>query len=94
MSGSGKVRNAMWELWEDRVVALRNKNTELRGQVLQLQASNNRHLEARRAAERDADVLSIMVENLLRFMEGGDKIGGATGADINGATHTTEGGTS
>lgn len=64
-----KVRNAMWELWEDRVVDLRNTNRSLLGRVRALVQANNAHREARCKAVREVKDLRKLVWGLEQVLK-------------------------
>jgi hypothetical protein len=64
-----KVRIAMWELWEDRVVGLRNDRERLRDQVRELQAGTAFTVQEKRAALQEVKDLHKLVDGLERLVK-------------------------
>jgi predicted RNase H-like nuclease (RuvC/YqgF family) len=65
-----KVRNAMWELWEDRVNELRGKNKALETHNNRLIKSNNEYVDKIRTAKREAREATALAQSLERVIVG------------------------
>jgi hypothetical protein len=63
-----KVREAMWELWDDRIVDLKRRNQHLQEQVRDLQGGATKEVEARRAAQRELYECRKLVRSLQRAL--------------------------